>query len=302
MQRTGRLAPYAENGGGGTAIVTGGNTGIGLETVKVLAQAGMRVILCSRRLEAGFEAKASLPDNVQNRIDVRRLDLADLSSVQAFAEEIIAGKNRIDLLVNNAGVSDRKQREVTAQGLELQFGTNHVGHHMLTRLLLPACMDRGTGGRIVTVSSRAHNFAVNSTDWGGGGYPSPYAQSKLANILFAKALDDRLSAEGAGAKIRSVSLHPGAIGTNIWKNTPSYWKIGETFFLDKNLEQGAATTAYCSFASGEEIVGGGYYSDCSLVRPSSLARDDDRSLRNNLWETSERIIASKGYVLPPNLI
>jgi len=295
LQESNHLAPFVN---GGQAIVTGGNAGIGFETVKLLAQAGMMVTLCTRRLESGNEARDLLPDSIRKRVRVQQLDLADMTSIQSASKDILNanGNNKIDLLVNNAGVSDRPQREETAQGLELQWGTNHIGHHMLTRLLLP---NVNRGGRIVTLASTAHNFAIPTTDWGSGKYPSPYAQSKLSNILFAKALDDRLKQAGR-SDIQSVSLHPGAIPTKIWKNTPAVWRIGETLFMDKTIDQGVATSIYCSLT--DQLVSGNYYSDCHIDRPSLLGQDLGGTLRNNLWGVSEATIAAKGYPLPETLI
>ena len=208
------------------AIVTGGSSGIGIPTVRTLALANMKVVLCARNLDAAKEAVRTLPGSVQSNIRIQKLDLADMASIEAAAKEITDTEGKmgsgIHVLLNNAGVMAPPKRQATAQNLELQFGTNHVGHHMFTRLLLPSM---NKDGRIVTVASTAHSFGKlnfqnlnydadakeerSYSSWGA------YGQSKLANILFAKGLSDELKQAGSG--IKAVSLHPGVIGTNLWR-------------------------------------------------------------------------------------
>ena len=196
------------------AVVTGGNSGIGVESVSTLALANFNVVLCARNIESANKVVDSLPSSLREKVRIQKLDLADMKSIQAAADEIIEKEGKIDVLLNNAGVMSPPKRETTAQALELQFGTNHVGHHLFTRLLLPVIEE---GGRVVTVASTAHSFGQlnfqnlnydpdnteekrDYTAWGA------YGQSKLANILFAKGLDDRL--KKAESSIISLSLHP----------------------------------------------------------------------------------------------
>lgn len=196
------------------AVVTGGNSGIGVESVSTLALANFNVVLCARNIESANEVVDSLPSSLREKVRIQKLDLADMKSIQAATDEIIEKEGKIDVLLNNAGVMSPPKRETTAQALELQFGTNHVGHHLFTRLLLPVIEE---GGRVVTVASTAHSFGQlnfqnlnydpdnteekrDYTAWGA------YGQSKLANILFAKGLDDRL--KKADSSIISLSLHP----------------------------------------------------------------------------------------------
>lgn len=287
---------FAQYVNGGTAIVTGGNSGIGFETVASLAKAGMNVILCTRRYEAGLEAKNTLPADLQDKVIVTKLDLSDMNSIEKSTKEIISSplaKNGVDVIINNAGVIDKEGTPVlTSQGLELQFGINHVGHHMFTRILLPFIKNNG---RVVTVASEAHRFATNTETVlaGKGGYSG----SKLCNILFAEALQDRLMSTGRN-DIKSVSLHPGVIATPLFDKSGGLWKF-VPFLADRTVKQGAATTVLCALADNENINGGSYYKDCSVFPPSV---DTSRITRDSLWDSTESIIANNGFKMPVKLI
>ena len=297
------LAPYVKEGR--TAIVTGGSSGIGLVSVETLALAGMNVVLCARDVEAGEKAieKMKMTNGNRKKVRVQKLDLADFSSIQAAAQEIVEKEGSIDVILNNAGVMATPQRMETAQGFELQLGTNHIGHHMLTRLLLP---NVNKGGRIVTVASTAHSFGSLDvedlnyskdriyTPWGA------YGQSKLANILFAKGLDDRL--KGTNKEIVSVSLHPGVIRTNLWRFSPKIFQPFTALIADKSIEQGAATSIYCSIADSSAFVGGDYVVDCKVGTPNQSGQDLDGKLRNSLWDETEKLIRDAGVELPSNLV
>ena len=297
------------------AVVTGGSSGIGIPSIEALALANMKVVLCARNLEAAEEAVASLPVSLRGNIRIQKLDLSDMASIQEAASEILETEKNIDVLLNNAGVMAPSKREATAQNLELQFGTNHVGHHMLTRLLLPGVNDNG---RVVTVASTAHSFGQldfqnlnydtesnNDSDsasdrsysaWGA------YGQSKLANILFAKGLSDEL--QNAGSGIKAVSLHPGVIGTNLWRNVPKWSQpLVNAIIADKNVEQGAATNVFCCLVNEEEFSGGEYVVDCGIVEPSnSFGKDELGSLREKLWKATEGIIEANGFELPKSIL
>lgn len=290
--------PYVSRGG--VAIVTGGNSGIGAESAKALLDAGCFVVLCSRDEQAGSRALAEM-GAPSGRARVQRLDLADLTSVKAACEEIAAKEGRVALLLNNAGVMATPKQQ-TAQGFELQIGTNHIGHFALTRLLLPMLED---DGRVVTVASTAHTMGgVDTSDlsfrngrrytpWGA------YGQSKAANILFAKGLADEL--EAAGSRILSVSLHPGVIGTPLWRhgNSVLTWLLHKVI-LDKDVAQGASTSLYACLADG--IPAGSYLTDCAVAAPNEACEDADGSARRALWELSERLVADAGLVLPESLL
>ena len=219
---------------GKTAVVTGGNSGIGCQTVKALASAGCRVILASRSVKAGEDAiieqcEQDVGDgyavpNARSLITVRQLDLASLESVKAFAAAL-AEEPHIDFLVENAGVMALPKREETTDGFERQVGTNHFGHFYLVQLLREKLVAQNSPVRIVVVSSEAHKMSslatVKDTEdlhfkgprqysaWGA------YGQSKLANLLFAKSLADQL----ADTKVVAVSLHPGIIATNLQRSS-----------------------------------------------------------------------------------
>lgn len=312
LNRNDAFAPYVRNGG--NAVVTGGSSGIGAVSVEALALVGLRVTSLVRDVEAGERARDAIPNaDARERVRVVRCDLADLSSVEAAARDVVARDASVDVLLLNAGVMATPTRTDTAQGLELQFGTNHVGHHMLARCLLPS-MSRD-GGRVVTVASTAHTMGdVDFTDLnydGGQRRYSPwgaYGQSKLANILFAKGLQDRLRSEKDDeGSITSVSLHPGVIATNLWKSgVPGFIRPFirpvVNIFSDKTTEQGAATNVYCSLVESCALSGGGYYSDCQAATPNESGQDKDRKLRDKLWDETERIIREAGFNLPETLL
>src|SRR5579875_571718 len=206
---------------GRIAVVTGANSGLGYVTARELARRGARVVLTSRDANRGADAMRRLAEEVPTGLtELRSLDLADLSSVRSFADGISASYPQLDLLVNNAGVMAIPRRE-TADGFEMQFGTNHLGHFALTGLLLPTLIDR-KGARVVTVSSNAHKGG--SIDFDDLQHERRYSrwpvymQSKLANLLFAYELQRRLTAHGA--PLISVAAHPGTSSTNLVKVGP----------------------------------------------------------------------------------
>ena len=184
----------------------------------------------------------------------------------------------------------------------MQIGTNHLGHFAFTRLLLPLIED---DGRVVTVASTAHTMGsvdVADLNFRNGRKYSPwgaYGQSKAANILFAKGLADELKA--AGSNVLSVSLHPGVIGTPLWRhgNRVLTWIIHK-FILDKSIPQGASTSVYACLAEG--LPAGSYLSDCGVVSPNAAAEDADGTARKALWDLSETLVAQAGLELPATLL
>lgn len=206
---------------GRVAVVTGGNGGLGLETSRALAAKGATVIMAARSQEKALDAREQILDRVADAaIDIRGLDLASLDSVRRFVDSVSEDYDHIDLLFNNAGVMAIPERK-SADGFEMQFGTNHLGHYALTALLLPL-MVRTPGSRIVTVTSTARHFGrpVDPQNPHLAGAYNPwraYGQSKLANLHFAVGLNERL--EGAGAETRSLVAHPGLSNTDLQANT-----------------------------------------------------------------------------------
>lgn len=291
---------------GKTAIVTGGNSGIGLETVKALAHAGARVLLCSRSVENGKQAIDSeiktsglggyiVEDT--SRIIVKQLDLSDLKSVKALADDINETEGRIDLLVLNAGIMALPNLEFTAYGFEKQIGTNHFGHFYLTQWLIEKMKKQDFPSRVVVLSSTAHkmgNVDLNDINFKNGrsyGAWSSYGQSKLANILFAKGLQDRVK----DTKVTAVSLHPGVIKTNLGRHmglssfTDAFFT---TFITDKTIPQGASTTLYGCLAPelADPVNQGSYLDNCAIATPNSYGVDKDSTLRNGLWDLSEKLV------------
>lgn len=298
LNNTNRLASYAKSGG--VAVVTGGNSGIGSVSVETLALAGMRVVLCARDVKAAEKevSQMSSKDNIR----IQRIDLTDLDSIEDAANEIIEKEGAIDVMLLNAGVMATPYTK-TKDGFELQIGTNHIAHHYLTRLILPKM---NQGGRVVTVASTAHTFGdidfddlnYTSTErkytpWGA------YGQSKLANILFAKGLDDRLKA--AGSDVLSVSLHPGVIKTNLWRYSNPLFQVFTNVIADKTVEQGAATNTYCSIVEPSAFDGGEYCMDCDVTMPNTSGQDMSGEKRHDLWVKTEELLDAAGKKLPENL-
>lgn len=269
--------------GGRVALVTGANSGIGLVTARELARRGARVFVACRSLERAQAACEQIATTTGARIEPLELDLGDLASVQRCAERFLALDAPLHLLINNAGVGG--QRGLTQSGFELAFGTNHVGHFQLTRLLLER-LRRSAPARVVTVSSRAH-ARVSGIDWSVLQRPTrsltgmrEYGVSKLANVLFSAELARRLDGSG----VSSYALHPGVIATEIWREIPKplAWLVKLPM---KDVEQGAATTLYCATAPEVASETGQYYSDARRSRASKVGRDP--ALASDLWRRSE---------------
>jgi NAD(P)-dependent dehydrogenase (short-subunit alcohol dehydrogenase family) len=205
---------------GKVAVVTGANSGVGLETAAELARHGAHVVLACRNRERGDAALAQVRSRVPGAsVELRLLDLADLASVRGFATDLLAERERLDVLVNNAGVMAPSRRQVSADGHELQLATNHLGHFALTGLLLPALAT----ARVVTVSSPAHrmgriDFADPDSERSYRAWRA-YGQSKLANLLFTMQLQRVADAEGLG--LVSVAAHPGWAATELVRNGPA---------------------------------------------------------------------------------
>jgi NAD(P)-dependent dehydrogenase (short-subunit alcohol dehydrogenase family) len=271
---------------GRSVIVTGANSGIGAAAARALASAGARVVLAVRSLDKGRAAAATMPGETE----VRELDLANLASVREFAA---AWDGEIDLLINNAGVMAPPLTR-TADGFELQFGTNHLGHFALTNLLL-----EHVTGRVVTVSSTAHRFGridFEDLNWERKPYNAwrAYGQSKLANLLFTAELQRRLTA--AGSDVLATAAHPGYAATNLQSHSQRrsldlLMAISNRLFAqDEN--GGALPTLYAAVVDipGNSFAGPGGFMERrgapKLVDRSGAARDMDVA---RLWEISEKL-------------
>ncbi len=284
---------------GRNAIVTGANSGLGLVTARELARAGAAVVMACRNLDKGHaaieEVRAAVPDA---RVQLEELDLASLDSVRGFAERHRATHEGLDLLINNAGVMAPPRRR-TADGFELQFGTNHLGHFLLTTLLLDT-MEGREDARVVTLSSTAHKMGRISFDNLGGDRHyfrwNAYGQSKLANLLFALELDRRLRREGS--TVKSLAAHPGYASTNLQSAAAPLvdrlvMKVGNAV-IAQNDEMGALPQL---FAATEPGLQGGTYvgpdgpgeqrGHPTIVSPNGRAQNEETARR--LWQVSEEL-------------
>jgi len=283
---------------GRTAVVTGANSGIGFEAAAVLARRGADTILACRNAVKGEAAAARMTAAAPAAtVSVVRLDLASLDSVRAAAAEILAGHQRLDLLINNAGLMWPAYGK-TADGFELQFGTNHLGHFALTGLLLEAMLPV-PGSRVVTVSSSGHRVGwIDFADLQSEqryGRMSAYAQSKLANLMFTHELQRRLAA--AGAPTVALAAHPGVAFTDLTRHLPAmlqtaYPVVGGLFA--QSAAMGALPTLRA--ATDPAAAGGEFYGPGGLaqvkgypVRVSPAARSRDESAQRRLWAESERL-------------
>ncbi len=284
--------------GGRTAVVTGANSGIGFEAATVLAQRGAHTVLACRDTGKAEAAAARMTAAAPGAsVSVVRLDLASLDSIRAAADQLLAAHERIDLLINNAGLMWPAYGK-TADGFELQFGTNHLGHFAFTGLLLAAMLPV-PGSRVVTVSSTGHRAGrIDFADLQSErhyGRMSAYAQSKLANLMFTYELQRRLAA--AGAPTAALAAHPGVAFTELTRNLPgvlqsTYPAVGGLF--TQSAAMGALPTLRA--ATDPAAAGGEYFGPAGLaqvkgypVRVSSTARSRDQAAQQRLWAESERL-------------
>jgi NAD(P)-dependent dehydrogenase (short-subunit alcohol dehydrogenase family) len=278
---------------GKVAIVTGANSGIGYETARALARKQATVILACRDSKKGAAAVQTITqENPAAQAELMQLDLSDQGSVRSFAAEYAGRYDRLDILINNAGIMATPFRR-TVDGFEAQFATNHLGHFALTGLLLPLVL-RTPRARVVNVSSGGHRFGeidfdnlnaekrYNST--------RAYAQSKLANLLFTYELQRRF--EGAGLEAIAVAAHPGWTATNL----QAHWRIVRRLnpWLGQQPEMGALPTLYAAVAP--DVRGGDYYGPDGWgelrgypTRVRSSERSKDPLVAARLWTVSEEL-------------
>ncbi|KAL6348960.1 hypothetical protein AAG906_033616 [Vitis piasezkii] len=283
------------DGNGLTAVVTGASSGIGTETSRVLALHGVHVIMAVRNMDAGRNVKETILKEIPTaKVDVMELDLSSLASVRKFASEYKSLGLPLNLLINNAGVMATPFL-LSHDNIELQFATNHLGHFLLTNLLLETmkntARESGREGRIVNVSSEAHRFPYSEgicfdkiNDESAYNSVYAYGQSKLANILHANELAKRLQEEGV--EITANSLHPGSIATNLLRYHSFLDGIVNMVgkYVLKNIPQGAATTCYVALHPQVKGVSGEYFADSNIAKPSSKGKDAE--LGKKLWEFS----------------
>ena len=288
---------------GKVAVVTGANSGLGLETARALATDGATVIMACRSVEKAKAAKEAIErEPLSGSLEVVELDLASLESVRRGADQILQRHPILDLLINNAGVMAIPLRR-TVEGFEMQFGTNHLGHFALTGHLLDALTAAKDGARVVSVSSFAHwggGIRLDDINWERRYFRWPaYSQSKLANILFARELHRRV--EEAGLSILSSACHPGASATNLQfvaseldgsKVMRKLWGFVNRF--TQSAADGARPQLFA--ATSPDALPNGYYGpdgfgeisgDAAPARLSKRAKDAE--LARNLWELSEEL-------------
>jgi NAD(P)-dependent dehydrogenase (short-subunit alcohol dehydrogenase family) len=289
---------------GRTIVVTGASSGLGVEASRVFAKAGATVVMAVRDPAKAESVVAAIRDEVPAaKLAVVQLDLADLRSVRECAERILAQHPVIDVLVDNAGIMC-VPLAYTAQGCESQFGTNHIGHFLLTCLLVPA-LKRAAAGRIVIVSSLAHRYGdVDFDDINYRRRPyekwQAYGQSKTANVLFAVALTRRLEKFG----ITANALHPGAIPTDLGRalseEERESLRTNNTKVVWKTIPQGAATEVWAAISPELAGVSGKYLDDCQVAplaadgrSPGYFAYAVDPDAAEKLWDVSERIVGQR---------
>ena len=293
---------------GKTALVTGGASGIGTETARALASKGAKVIIAARKTSDGDKAVEAIRAAVKGAdISVEQLDLASFSSVRAFADRVLKTNDKLDLLINNAGVMACPFSK-TADGFEMQFGTNHLGHFLMTNLIMPALI-KGDHARIISLSSLGHHMSpvvFDDINFEKREYNSwaSYGQSKTANILFAVELEKRFGDQG----VHAFAVHPGAIQTNLGRHlTEKDYEFLRRPRADgssmsfKSIPAGAATSVYAATAPELEGMGGLYLEDCGIadliadpassvgVRPYAI--DSENAAK--LWAISEDMTGQK---------
>lgn len=286
---------------GRVAVVTGANGGLGLETARELARKGAHVVMAARNLEKAAAAEADIRSEVPDAsLEVRKLDLASLDSVKAFASEVLNAHDRVDILVNNAGVMATPRME-TADGFELQFGTNHLGHFALSAQLMPALL-RAERARVVTVTSTARHFGRLDEDdphhTESYGPWRAYGQSKRANAHFALELDRRLRA--AGAPVESLVAHPGYSHTDLQaasarSTNEEGWsqRFFHTWVQRIGMDQSDGALSQLRAATDPDAQGGELYAPRFVnsgppVRRPILPFSRNATDLETLWELSER--------------
>jgi len=278
---------------GRVAIVTGANTGLGFETARMLAERGAAVVLAVRDVEKGKQAAARITGDVT----VQALDLTSLDSIRSAAADLRAAHPQIDLLINNAGVM-YTPKQTTADGFELQFGTNHLGHFALTGLLLDRLLPV-SGSRVVTVSSVGHRIraAIHFDDlhWERSySRVAAYGQAKLANLMFTYELQRRLAPHGTTV---AVAAHPGFSNTELTRNTPAALRVPVSWIaplFSQKAEMGALPTLRA--ATDPAVVGGQYYGPADRWESrgypklvTSSPDSHDQAVQQRLWTVSEEL-------------
>ncbi len=272
---------------GKIALVTGANSGMGMSTTAALADMGATVVMLCRNEKRGMEALNALSEKPDRKLELMLCDLGDFSSIRSFADAFRSKYKNLDILVNNAGFISL-DRQTTKDGLERQFGVNHVGHFLLTMKLIDLLPK---GGRIVNVASGAHKTGnihfedINLTKHFN--VIKAYSQSKLANVLFTRELAIRLKSKG----IIVNCCHPGAVATNIGISRDTGFGKTITGMLKpffQTPEQGARTAIYLATSKEVEGITGEYFYKCKIAKSSK--RSKDMELAKKLFEFTEQMV------------
>lgn len=284
-------------------LVTGANSGLGFGTAKALAHKGAKVVMTVRNLDKGNHAvqqiKAELPDA---NVDLMQLDLADLAQIAQFSAAFKDNYRQLDVLINNAGVMAPNTRQETKDGFELQFGTNHLGHFVLTAQLFEV-LEKTPHSRIVVLSSLVAKMKQADIYWDDIHFTKKYdkwrtyAQSKLANMLFAKELDLRLQEQNN--PVTCLMAHPGYTATNLQDNMGLLGKV-MNFLIAQKLEMGILPTLRA--ATDANVKGGEYYGPAKMMNYRGYpilntlnAVANDRTLTKRLWEKSEQLTGTNFF-------
>jgi len=285
---------------GKTILITGANSGLGLEASKVLSSKGAQVVMTARNLKSGNEAISLIKkENANAKLDLMQLDLSDFASIHKFSQEFHQKYKQLDVLINNAGVMFPVKRKLTKQNFEVQFGTNHLGHFLLTGLLLDI-LKSTPNSRIAIQSSGQHKAKMGKPDIHfddlnfDKGYNKfiAYSQSKLANLLFAYELDRRLKANQIDMTV--VAAHPGYTKTNLTRHTGFFVQAIITNILAQKVEMG--TLPILRAATDTSVTGGEYFGPTKMNEmhgyPELVKSSDksyDKELAKKLWKVSEQL-------------
>lgn len=286
---------------GKVIVITGANTGIGKETAKELLKRGGKVYLACRSLDKANQAREELmAETGKTDIHVRQMDLSSLESVRAFAKGFLEEEQRLDILINNAGVM-ACPKALTKDGFEQQLGVNHLGHFLLTNLLLDR-LKTSAPSRVVNLSSLAHRYGkINRRDLNSEqsyNQVTAYCQSKLANVLFTRELAKRL--EGTG--VTTYALHPGTVDTELPRHMGTFFFLFEHNLVKpilrlafKTPKSGAQTSLYTALDEDLANESGKYYADCRARKPSKEGCDNETA--QWLWDVSEKMVGLSGKSL-----
>jgi NAD(P)-dependent dehydrogenase (short-subunit alcohol dehydrogenase family) len=299
-----------------TVLITGGSSGIGVETARALHTTGARIFITTRDMAKAEVVRNNILSTSPSKvpIEIIHMELDSLESVRAGAANFLSKSSRLNILINNAGVMASPEGR-TKDGFELQMGTNHLSHFLLAKLLLPTIRASSTpafASRIINVSSMGHHYAVGGlnaevlADLNFEKTPYDtwvaYGRSKLANILHANQIE-RLHGSDPKHPIHAFSLHPGGITTELWRHLDNKTPENDFQGLWKSIEQGAATTVWCATAAVWEGKPGAYCEDCreSFPDPVDYKRGDagyapwtkDEAAEKGLWEVSEKLVGEK---------